>query len=437
MKRAIMELENLEPVIFDAGEVFGQVPSGLSINGYKCPSSRTPALDPEYIFPDSSQDIIVWLLNPCAPLYVFGPPGCGKTSCVKQLAARLNYPVFEAVGHGRLEVADLTGHHTIRNGDMEFEYGPLSLAMKYGGLFLLNEIDLISPDVAAGLNGVLDGSPLCIAENGGELIMPHPGFRFAATANTNGGGDESGLYQGSLRQNLAFADRFMFCEFSYPEAMMEEALLATKFPALPCQIRKTMVAYANEIRKLFVGENGSDNPCDCLEITFSTRSLLRWADLTLKFQSLARQGISPVIHALDRALAFRAGRETRTLLHELAQRMFPGIERQKAEPAVAPGLAGDAAIQFIERHLAKEVPFNKISVTLRKGADREWIGEIHSTGLNLRFGKAGGANRNRFYKSSDCAGNDPFLELKRRAGKKIREGYILMPELCQIQGIRK
>ena len=46
--------------------------------------------------------------------------------------------------------------------------------MRYGALLLLNEIDLTSPEIAAGLNSVLDGSPLCIAENGGELIVPHP-----------------------------------------------------------------------------------------------------------------------------------------------------------------------------------------------------------------------------------------------------------------------
>lgn len=74
---------------------------------------------------------------------------------------------------------------------MEFEYGPLALAMKFGGLFLCNEMDLLEPSTAAGLNGILDGQPLCIPENGGELVVPHPMFRFAATANSNGDSDET------------------------------------------------------------------------------------------------------------------------------------------------------------------------------------------------------------------------------------------------------
>lgn len=212
----INDLASLQPTDLDAGQVFNGKPSGTAIRGYAIASAYTPAIDSGYVFHESSRDMVVWFLGLRGPLYVFGPSGCGKTSCIKQLAARLNYPVFEVTGHGRLEFADLIGHLTVRDGNMVFEYGPLALAMRYGGIFLANEIDITPPEVVAGLHGILDGSPLCIAENGGELIAPHPMFRFTATANTNGGGDESGLYQGTQRQNLAFSDRFILCEMGYP-----------------------------------------------------------------------------------------------------------------------------------------------------------------------------------------------------------------------------
>lgn len=274
------ELENLQPADLDAGQIFSGKASGTVVKGFASPSAYTPAIDPDYIFHESSRDIVVWLVNPEEPLYVFGPTGCGKTSCIKQLAARLNYPVFEVTGHGRLEFADLVGHLSVQNGNMIYEYGPLALAMRYGGLFLFNEIDLTSPEVAAGLHGILDGSPLCIAENGGELISPHPMFRFAATANTNGAGDETGLYQGTQRQNLAFADRFMLCEVSYPDPAVERDLLERRYPMLPNKLSGTMVDYANEVRKLFMSEASLGNLSNKIEVTFSTRSLLRWAELT-------------------------------------------------------------------------------------------------------------------------------------------------------------
>lgn len=218
-KTLINDFISLQPTDLDAGQVFSGNPSSTTVRGYAAPSTYSPDIDHGYIFHESSRDVVVWFVGKQGqqePLYVFGPTGCGKTSCIKQLAARLNYPVFEVTGHGRLEFADLVGHLTVKDGNMTFEYGPLALAMRYGAILLLNEIDLTSPEIAAGLNSVLDGSPLCIAENGGEIIQPHLMFRFVATANTNGGGDDTGLYQGSQRQNLAWLDRSPSAKWAIP-----------------------------------------------------------------------------------------------------------------------------------------------------------------------------------------------------------------------------
>jgi len=324
MSNTVKELEGLKSVEFDAGTVFSGKESGRKITGYEKSLSFTPQEDKNYIFHDSSRDVVVWLMEPSDPLYLFGPTGSGKTSLIKQLASKLNYPVFEITGHSRLEYPDMIGHLSVENGNMKFQYGPLALAMKFGGLFLLNEIDLLDPATAAGLNTILDGAPLCVSENNGELINPHPNFRFAATANTNGASDETGLYQGTLRQNLAFLDRFWLCEVMYPEAKAEEQLLERAYPSLPATIREKMVAFAGEVRTLFMGdENASDNQDNRIEVTFSTRTLLRWADLTLRFQPLMTQGIKPLNYALDRALGYRATRESRAVLHELVQRIFP------------------------------------------------------------------------------------------------------------------
>ena len=220
----------------------------------------------------------------------------------------------------------MVGHLSVQQGSMTYQYGPLALAMRHGGLFLLDEFDLLDPSTAAGLNSILDGSPLCISENGGEIIEPHEMFRFVATANTNGGSDETGLYQGTLRQNLAVMDRFVLCEVGYPTPLIEQHILERSAPALPTELRELMVKFANEVREKFMGEGEG-----AIEVTFSTRSLIRWADLTLRFQPVARQGLQPVMYALDRALAFRACRETRAMLHELAQRYF-SLETDLGEP---------------------------------------------------------------------------------------------------------
>jgi len=325
------ELASLNLADFDAGQVFSGHPSGTAVKGFDSATPYTPKPDPIYIFHESSRDVIVWFLEKSDPLYLFGPAGSGKTSLVKELASRVNYPVFEVTGHSRLEFPELSGHLTVENSQMTYQYGPLSLAMKYGGLFLLNEIDLLDPATAAGLNSILDGSPLCLPENGGEIITPHPMFRFVATANTNGASDATGLYQGTLRQNLAFMDRFWLCEIGYPKPQMEIEILGRLCSDLPLDLRTKMVDYANDVRRLFIGHEGGNKPDSALEITFSTRTLIRWAKLTVRFQPLARQGISPLIHALDRALAFRATPESRTFLHEMAQRIFPNLKLKTKE----------------------------------------------------------------------------------------------------------
>ena len=108
--QTIQELEALTPTEMDAGLVFSGVPTGNTIWGYQNPCLYTPAVDPHYSFHESARDAAVWFMNKLDPLYLYGPTGSGKTSLIKQLAARLNYPVFEVTGHGRLEFADLCGH---------------------------------------------------------------------------------------------------------------------------------------------------------------------------------------------------------------------------------------------------------------------------------------------------------------------------------------
>lgn len=66
----------------------------------------------------------------------------------------------------------------------------------------------------------------------------------------------------------------------------------------------------------------ADSYENTIEVTLFTRTLIRWADLALKFQSLANQGIEPLSYVLDRALAFKVTRPTRAMLHELEQRIF-------------------------------------------------------------------------------------------------------------------
>ncbi len=180
--------------------------------------------------------------------------------------------------------------------------------------------------------------------------------------------------------------------------------------------------YANEVRKLFMGESSSSNLVNAIEVTFSTRSLLRWAELTVRFQPLARQGIQPVAYALDRALAYRACRETRAMLHELAQRLFPPHEAQHAEEAqqdAAPSpdgdLTGSDGVKFLLNRLQNLSTPGTATVHLRKISSdgrqsKDWICEVRPNGMELCFGRAGAINNRRFFAADTCRNDIPVDE---------------------------
>lgn len=309
------------PQAFDIAETFGiPAPLGLTLTGWSQPGPLTPPARLDYCFrPGVLSDLLGWLRERqtgCPDgLWIRGPTGCGKSSVVVETFARLHLDLIRVNGRQHLELADLLGHLTALDGDVLFQDGPLTLAARLGAVLLLDEVDLLDPGELAGLNGVLDGGPLMLAENGGEVVWPAPGFGLICTANTGGGGDPTGSYLGTQRMNLALLDRFSLMAVDYPEPAQEAELLARACPELPEPLRAAMIVVAGEVRALFVGGQEDRAP---IEVTLSTRTLLRWARKVV----LYRNAPQPLQHALDRALTGRAEPETRAAIFGIVQRVF-------------------------------------------------------------------------------------------------------------------
>lgn len=311
--------------LFEVRETFGlkEIPANILVEGNAEREAFVPPVKPYVFRKEFLSDALGWYTTPGVSeegLYIVGPTGAGKSSGIVQLAARLNIPVQRVNAHQRMEFAELVGQHTVVNGTMIFMDGPLTTAMRFGHWFVLDEIDLLPPGTNAGLNAVLEGAPLVIPENGGEVIEPHPDFRFIATANTRGNGDRSGAFRGTLLQNAAFLDRFMVMEVDYPSPEQEKLILGKALPGLAEVLVDGMIQVANLVRNAY---KGNDTEFGGLEVTMSTRTLLRWARLSVKFAgSSGGSNMAPLTHALDRALGLRAEPETREALHQIVQRVF-------------------------------------------------------------------------------------------------------------------
>ncbi|PXX95841.1 CbbQ/NirQ/NorQ/GpvN family protein [Halomonas sp. LBP4] len=316
---------------FPVATTFGlEVPAKVMALGFADASNpHIPAKSDGYAFRRVFlRELLAFLRDPSGDaLYVTGPTGSGKTSGICEVAARLNWPVQQVTCHGRMEVTDLIGHHTLMSrvpGEtpvMTFQHGPLAVAMREGHILLLNEVDMMDPGELSGLNDVLEGRPLVIPQNAGEVIKPHPMFRVVVTGNSVGNGDATGLYQGIAMQNLAAMDRYRIVEVDYAKPEVEAKILAAVAGRLPENLRDRMISVANEIRRLFKGEEGMGGE---IAITMSTRTLVRWAKLSIRFHKAVNpQGErNALAYALDQALLRRARPEEKEAIVRIASDTF-------------------------------------------------------------------------------------------------------------------
>ncbi|KAJ7398225.1 hypothetical protein BTVI_127123 [Pitangus sulphuratus] len=141
------------------------------------------------------------------PVLLVGDTGCGKTTICQIFAALTNQKLYSVNCHLHMETSDfLGGLRPVRqrskdqeesDGSRLFEWcdGPLVLAMKEEGFFLLDEISLADDSVLERLNSVLEAEKtLVLAEKGGqddeedevELLVAGKKFRILATMNPGG-----------------------------------------------------------------------------------------------------------------------------------------------------------------------------------------------------------------------------------------------------------
>lgn len=257
------------------------------------PETAYPEKNTDYWFqPELLKKMLRFFLGAPARrnVLLIGDAGVGKSSLVEQVAARLGWPVYSIACSGRMRLSHFVGSFELVNGETRWRDGPLTSAMRQGGVFLADELTRLDHSEQMALAKVLDGGTLTIPETG-EMVKADPRFRFCATGNSGGFGDESGAYNGERVSSVAFLDRFQKLKVDYMPAEEEVSLLKriTAGSGLPEAAIQAMVKLATDVRKAFVGRGGD------LRTVISTRSLCVWALETIGYKGIA-------VHPMEEAL---------------------------------------------------------------------------------------------------------------------------------------
>ncbi|MGH6762607.1 MAG: CbbQ/NirQ/NorQ/GpvN family protein [Phyllobacterium sp.] len=196
------------------------------------------------------------------PLLLKGPTGCGKTRFVSHMAARLGVPLSTVSCHDDLAASDLTGRYLLKGGDTVWVDGPLTRAVREGGICYLDEIVEARKDVAVVLHPLTDDRRILPLERTGELLEAPDDFMLVVSYNPG--------YQNLLKSlKPSTRQRFVAIEFDFLPKEQEIAVVSQESGLTGSEVAP-LVNLAHRLR----GLKGHD-----LEEGVSTRLLVYCASL--------------------------------------------------------------------------------------------------------------------------------------------------------------
>ena len=147
------------------------------------------------------------------PVLIKGPTGCGKTRFVAHMAKKLNKPLYTVACHDDLTAADLVGRHLIGPQGTYWQDGPLTKAVREGGICYLDEVVEARKDTTVVLHPLADERRILPLERTGEIIEASPGFMLVVSYNPG--------YQNLLKgMKPSTRQRFVALRFEYPDTQI-------------------------------------------------------------------------------------------------------------------------------------------------------------------------------------------------------------------------
>lgn len=176
------------------------------------------------------------------PVLIKGPTGCGKTRFVAHMAEKLNKTLYTVACHDDLTAADLVGRHLVGPEGTYWQDGPLTKAVREGGICYLDEVVEARKDTTVVLHPLADDRRILPLERTGELIEAKPGFMLVVSYNPG----YQNLFKGmkpSTRQ------RFIALRFGYPAPKVEQDIII-KETGVDANTASKLVELAQALRRL-------------------------------------------------------------------------------------------------------------------------------------------------------------------------------------------
>lgn len=174
------------------------------------------------------------------PVLFKGPTGCGKTRFVEYMSYRLgqpltkvsqgggvgdgssgenNLPLVTIACHEDLTASDLVGRYLLQGEETIWIDGPLTRAVKAGGICYLDEIVEARKDTTVLIHPLTDHRRILPVEKKGELLEAADGFLLVMSYNPG--------YQSALKDlKHSTRQRFIAIEFDYPPKETEADIIA-------------------------------------------------------------------------------------------------------------------------------------------------------------------------------------------------------------------
>jgi nitric oxide reductase NorQ protein len=204
------------------------------------------------------------------PVLLKGPTGCGKTRFMEHMAWRLKRPLITVSCHDDLTASDLVGRYLVRGGETVWVDGPLTRAVRAGGICYLDEIVEARKDTMVVIHPLADDRRSLPMEKLGQVVEAPPEFCLAISYNPG--------YQSVLKDlKQSTRQRFVALEFDYPAAELERRIVMAE-SGVSEAVAENLVRFAQTTRNL----KGSG-----LEEGASTRLLVHAG-------KLIADGVSPV-----------------------------------------------------------------------------------------------------------------------------------------------